>query len=374
MQPNSRMAVQEIIAGLYRAGACCLPWEDVLTACTDALDLRGSQLIGVRLSDGAIAFTHACDAVPSETELDYVRTYHQDDPRIPLLLSNPAGQWLYDQDQFDQRLVDTNSYYRDLLVPFGGRHTASIRLYQDSEIVVMMAFLSKASEAGFQDQQRQFLEAIAFHFQQAVAIYQHSRKLVESASAGAEFLRRLTRPAFVLDLDRHVSMRNEKAREFLQRSNALLLQRDRLTALRKELDDKLAVAMETIWREEASGKVPLRTIVRLDHPGQPVVLFSITPYQPSATMYVFGAKLQVLLMVHEPTAEPEADVQLWEAAFNLTPAQSRVALELYRGRTIEEAAAVLHVAVSTVKSHMKELYRKTSTEQRAQLLLALFKL
>ena len=62
---------------------------------------------------------------------------------------------------------------------------------------------------------------------------------------------------------------------------------------------------------------------------------------------------------------------LWEAAFNLTPAQSRVALEIFQGCSTQEAARSLQIAQTTVKSHLKEVYWKTGTARQSQLISAL---
>ena len=65
------------------------------------------------------------------------------------------------------------------------------------------------------------------------------------------------------------------------------------------------------------------------------------------------------------------DVLLWEAAFDLTPAQSRVALEVFKGHAVGETAQSLHIADTTVKSHLRELFAKTGTRRQSQLVLAL---
>ena len=88
-------------------------------------------------------------------------------------------------------------------------------------------------------------------------------------------------------------------------------------------------------------------------------------------MYAFGTKPLVLTQVHVPRAQTAPDILLWEAAFNLTPAQARVGLALYQGKTIAQAAAELQIAQTTFKSHLKELFGKTETTGQVQLVAVL---
>ena len=78
-----------------------------------------------------------------------------------------------------------------------------------------------------------------------------------------------------------------------------------------------------------------------------------------------------MLIVHEQARQAAPDLMLWEAAFDLTPAQARVALELFMGHTVAQTAGSLQVAQTTVRSHVKELLAKTGTSRQAQMLVAL---
>ena len=51
------------------------------------------------------------------------------------------------------------------------------------------------------------------------------------------------------------------------------------------------------------------------------------------------------------------------------PAEMRVLKEVGLGRTNGEIAKNLFVSISTIRSHLKSLYRKTKTENRYQLII-----
>lgn len=364
--------MEEVIASIYRAAAGSQAWSQVLSAITRQLGVMACQMIGVSSSTGAVLFSHADEGVPSEAELDYVRVYHGVDPRVPMLLSSPTGHWLYDEDLFDAQVALTNPYYRDLLIPFGARHTASAKLFEADGEIVLIGFMSALGAAGFTGPRREALASLGYHLGEAAAIYQKTRKLMTSSFAGAELLERLNRPAFLLSIGRTVSLLNAAARRTLARGDILSVQRERLVATSDDGERQLAAGFEDLLGRVSAGDVTQRRIVRLrGRAGGPVSAVSLTAFVPGQTMYAFGKLPQVLMLVHERAHRSAPDVLLWEAAYALTPAQSRVALAIYRGSTMKEAAGQLQIAESTVRTHLNEVYAKTGTTRQAQLVLAL---
>ena len=364
--------MDEVVASIYRAAAGTEAWSHVLSALTAHLGVMGCQMIGISATTGAVLFSHADDGIPSEAELDYVRVYHGVDPRVPLLLEGQPGQWLYDEDVFDEEVTVTNSYYRDLLIPYGARHTASTKLIEADGEIVLIGFLSQLGADAFTGEHREALETLGFHLREAASIYQKTRKLITASFAGAELLDRMNRPAYLLSVGRTVSLMNAAARHTLARADVLSLRRDRLAALDEEGERQFSIAFDDLLQRIAAGDTAQRRILRLPgRQGSAASAASLTAFVPKETMYAFGKLPQVLMLVHERTHRSTPDVLLWEAAYALTPGQSRVALAIYRGSTMKEAAQQLQIAESTVRTHLNEVYAKTGTTRQAQLVLAL---
>lgn len=53
--------------------------------------------------------------------------------------------------------------------------------------------------------------------------------------------------------------------------------------------------------------------------------------------------------------------------YDLTPAESRVISKLLDNPDIDSAAEALHISVSTVRTHLKHIYRKTKTNRQSAL-------
>ncbi len=53
--------------------------------------------------------------------------------------------------------------------------------------------------------------------------------------------------------------------------------------------------------------------------------------------------------------------------YNLTPAESRVVSQLLENPDVDAAAEALHISISTVRTHLKHIYRKTDTNRQSSL-------
>jgi DNA-binding CsgD family transcriptional regulator len=358
--------VESIVADIYHAAGGTKPWSAALNRANTALGLVGAHMVGVTASTGAVVFSHASDNIASDIELNYVRTYNDLDPRKAYLLASQPGDWFYDQDVFDDGMALSSPFYRDFLIPGGGRHSATVKLLDSEGEITLLGFV--AGNDGLTASRRTMLRAITFHLREAAVIYQARRKLTRLAFAGAELLNRLTRPALLLSVGRNISHMNPAGRQYLGGGEALLLSNDRLIAFDPKSDDALSQAFQSMVEELPQGNAQLRRVVRLRTRTRPEpIAVSLTAFAPQASMYTFGMEPQVLLLVHDSTTAALPDLHLWEAVYDFTPAQSRVALEVYLGKSISQGAQALQIAQSTFKTHLRDVFNKTGMHGQTKL-------
>jgi DNA-binding CsgD family transcriptional regulator len=84
-------------------------------------------------------------------------------------------------------------------------------------------------------------------------------------------------------------------------------------------------------------------------------------------MGAFGPQPSVLLTVAVPRTGSEIDPTLLGSLFELTPAEVRLAAELMKGTDLAHAAAVQHLSITTIRSHLNAIFTKTNTHRQAEL-------
>jgi len=63
------------------------------------------------------------------------------------------------------------------------------------------------------------------------------------------------------------------------------------------------------------------------------------------------------------------NIELLRCHFDLTPAEARLALHLVAGETLRAAAAKLNISYETVRTSLKNIFRKTGTCRQAELVI-----
>lgn len=81
-----------------------------------------------------------------------------------------------------------------------------------------------------------------------------------------------------------------------------------------------------------------------------------------------------LVFITDPQAVPLLDPALLRRLYGISAAECRVAQELLRGQTLQATAQHLHLGDNTVKTHLQQLFEKTSTRRQPQLMRLLLAL
>lgn len=76
---------------------------------------------------------------------------------------------------------------------------------------------------------------------------------------------------------------------------------------------------------------------------------------------------RLLVLIIDPSAPSRATAAAIQSTFGLTAAEARVAVLIGSGHSGPEAAAVLGVSPSTVKTHLKRCFEKTSVRSQVGL-------
>lgn len=75
-----------------------------------------------------------------------------------------------------------------------------------------------------------------------------------------------------------------------------------------------------------------------------------------------------IVYLHDPVDITTPSIEQLQNFYNLTKAQAKLSRELYRGKTITEAADSLNVSINTARSHLRGVYAKTGVRTQAELL------
>ena len=61
------------------------------------------------------------------------------------------------------------------------------------------------------------------------------------------------------------------------------------------------------------------------------------------------------------------------AKLSLTPAETRIAIALFKGQSVETYAKEVGISINTARWHVKQIYAKTGVKQQTELVRMLLK-
>jgi hypothetical protein len=354
-------ALDSIVAKIYSGASGRLPWGAALNELAQSADAWAIHILGLNKRTGGILFSHHGGEATAQTNLDYIRTYHRLDPRTPVAAANKTDIWFHCHEHFDDAYAASSPFYQDFLIPYGGRYMSIAKIVDDNDLVVMMGVHRGSRKVPLDADTILWLDRIRCHLIEAMSIYRHLRELHYERAAGRQLLDGFLYPVILVDALRGILFKNRAASTALD-ATEYIVDRGGMLGCRHPSDDAaLTIAVQNLGLQaDPALRLPQkRQFVRLhrasDHGRVGVYLSALFPNE---VMAAFGMASVALLVFHDLKAMPQVDPFILAEAFDLTPAEARVAVHLAHGQTAEEVATERAVALEVSEHRLSHCWRR----------------
>ncbi len=292
----------------------------------------------------------------------YAAYYHLLDPGRDYLPNRAAGHWYHDWSEIGNKRIERDPYYQDFQHPLGLGNNSCVKLY---ETPTHTAYLTLITEVG-----RDI--PLAGHQRLLERLSPHLRLAGTFASKLSSLSQQLHHQSLLLWQSRHclwlvngqggLVFASQRAEAMLLASNApLRIQQGRIKARHEDVFLRRAI-------QQAAGRLgpASASLVKLTRDrGDDLLVIPV-----SQSLLPSGQSPLVLLTL----SNSSFDQNLLRDLFNLTPAELRLAMLLMDGLSPETCATRLNVSITTIRTQLRSLLRKTNTERQAELLALIGKL
>lgn len=368
----------EVVAGPYCAAACEIEWAAPLEQMRQHLEAWAVHLMGIRLSDGTVDFSHAIGDSPPEANVDLMRRYHRIDPRAAMLMPLQPGVWANCHEHFDDAFVARDPFYQDFLIPYGGRYASASKVHQDDEQVVIFAIHRGMGMQPLNPAEVDLGRRYAAHLQTAVGLWRRHRKLLHGGAVGGALLDGLRQPVLLIDEAQHIHFQNAAARALIDREPRLHTNGNalRCTRAQDEAELRRALLKLNLNRRSArpgAGAREQRVVVGIGLRGEAGIplLLMLSPVYPAETMGAFGSGSLAMVLVHDARKRQVIDPFIVAALYDFTPAEAGVAVAIANGDTVQQIATARGVAVSTIRAQLSNVLAKMGVSRQSQVAGAL---
>lgn len=344
----------ELIDRIYECSFVPELWPGVLDELAQLTDSRGGLLFSAR--DRVLKWTASANLN------DIFRSYVEDGwfPRCTrrvCLFGQSQPGFFVEHDFWTPDQIDNNPIYRDFFRPHGLGWSAGTGLQMPTGDRIVFSIEREHSRGPIERERVEALNELRSHL--ARSAFVAARLGLQRAKGANEALASMGLPALLLGQDGTVIEANPLIEDLPDHMQWRA--RNRIALMDGRANDLLWAALAGL---DTNPEFSVRSFPLRDADDKAALVAHIIPIRRSAQDIFAGSyALLVVTPVSTPAAPP---IELMRSLFDLTPSEARVARGLAVGETLEEIAASGGVAISTVRSQLRQVLEKTGCARQAE--------
>lgn len=232
-----------------------------------------------------------------------------------------------------------------------------------------LRFRITRGEAGskFDTVNRARCEMLLPHLRRALHVH---NLLDRSESMGALYsqaMGKLSVGTVVLDESGKVLEQNLIARELLSSNDGLKLVGGRLEASYPSDNRELQQLIRNAFVRNAGTPPTIAQAMSVSRPSGQVSLGVVVEPVPSQEWAEGKGQPAAVVYIRDAAGKSLASMAAAKQLFNLTPAETALAMELANGLSLEEAAEALNIRRNTARAHLRSIFSKTGVRRQTEL-------
>ncbi|MBK6850052.1 MAG: helix-turn-helix transcriptional regulator [Burkholderiales bacterium] len=321
----------------------------------------GAHLMGFEPLSGRMLFAEEGGSPPPEAALEYLQKWHIHDPRNQLLFRSPPDTWIHCHEWLSSAMVESTPFYAEFLVPYGGRYASGMHFSASTDLLCVFSVQRGIQQNPIEGTDRVWLERIGRHVKAAFLLQSQARQRFAPAIAGQSILQRMDCPVLLVDDERRAIFTNGQADLALQHGRPIHIQGGQLAFGWHGTQHHDVAELEQSLRLSRQCRA-----VFLGLDWQNSFLLAIDPLQPEETLGAFGSKRLSLVRLFNLKQSAVLSPQLVAMAFDLTPAEARVAIIMAEGKSDLDISRQNGVAVTTVRTQAQRVLDKIGVGKRSE--------
>lgn len=349
----------QLISLFYDAALDPQNWQPALMRIRDRFNANYSTLILRAPSAEDVGLL----IVASETAVEYY---------FPDYLASPFTGMSCDKVMTVEDILSISewrrhAYYQTWCAPHNVFHVLAVDIRTPDHAIFPFRITRPEKSKPFSTEDRERFKQLLPHLRRALHLSSQLDRSESLRSLYVQALGRLSVATIILEKTGRVLQTNSTAEQLLKEGDGLKVDGGRLEA-HYPTDNRV---LQTAIR---------KTVVRLD-PFQPAINETLSVNRPSGKV-ALGLVLQsvpsldwaggddqpaALLFVRDANSRTQAPNSVIQQLFNLTPAETALAIELANGLSLEEAAEGLGIRRNTARAHLRAIFSKTGVRRQTEL-------
>jgi DNA-binding CsgD family transcriptional regulator len=355
------------IEALYDASLDEARWPDALRR---VAEFTGSQAATFWVLDGSerprlpVFFYTNLDPRLIEEYLDHMVPH---DPTVQYLVSHPQVPIVHDGLFITEREKERHFYY-DWHRRYSDTRYRLVNQMSPAPAVQAGIALHRARKVGrYEGTDIERFTVLHRHIERALAIGFKLGSLGTLQKCTAEMLNRNPAAIVLLDERGQVVYANQAAEDFHRAEDGVSLSGNGLVLARRQDNDRLQKLIALAVCEIAGGLAAEGAMRALRPSGKRPYSILVSPVSRQYPA-LSALRPAACIVITDPCGQRPPDTRLLKESFDLTEAESRLAVLLGSGESLRAASASLNISYGTARTRLAEIFRKTDTHRQGELI------
>jgi DNA-binding CsgD family transcriptional regulator len=359
MQADSRH-LDPLIEQIYGAIGRPEVWSVVLGAITEMM--RGNRaLLWIHDAQANRLLFAAPYNVPADKIALFERE-HLSNPTELAMLQLMVGQTVQSsRPVIDHAQVEKMAVYRDIMAPLGIYYGSGGIVLRDGSVAGIL-LIYRSREAGpFAEEEDEIVVRLIPHLCRAAQLHYRLLATELERAAAASALDRLTHAVVICDGEARILLTNAPAKALFDKKRGMRSIAGHLGGSTAAQSNELVDAIRAVGsRQRDTASVTLEN-------DDEIFRVLISRVSPQLRLNLPEQPDLVLISFSDPAADLTAGTKVLGEMLQLTDAESRVALGLARGKTLDTITGESRVSINTIKTHLASAFAKTGTSRQPDL-------
>ncbi|HQR04110.1 MAG: hypothetical protein JSR19_09505 [Proteobacteria bacterium] len=313
-----------------------------------------------REDTGAVIFS--ADRHLLEAERSYATQFYAMDPFEGLR----PGQVVAISDLVTPEAWRHSEFYREYVQPLGIEHVLAAEIRHDSGAACRLRISRTARTGDFSRTDRDTLALLVPHMTLAVGLQARLHSLESERGLLVGAVEKLSVGSVMLDREGRILWMNEVALRLLAGDHGLHVRDGRLKAGKPAEDAAIQARIRRALdhgRSAGPSVVEALSIGGGRHPALSVLIRPVAAPEEIGP----GPLPEVAVFLRDGTGRAHASADLIRQLYDLTRAETAIAVHLADGLSLEEIADTLGVQLNTVRVHLRSIFAKTGADRQSAL-------
>lgn len=357
---------ERVLDAIYDAAALPELWAKALDEIARCFNCSIATLIerNVKTSHGhGVAI-----GVDEASQLEFFSVWGNRNPFVQALrLKNPSA---IDTDRtiIPKDVLLMSDYYNGFMQQRDMHSLLRFTLQKTEDIHQSLSIMGPRSLGDFETAQVDRARLLLPHLKRAGKVTQHLTIATSLMQIVSDAVENHMDGIVILNRSGEIITANRTARAIAASADSLSLRGNQISALHPSANLNLQRLIAASTGKNKNISQARGDVIRLPRSGGGRDYFvAITPL-PSAQQLLEKHSPVACVFIRDPEITPSQSADTLKKLFRLTPMETRIVECLTIGKTPEQTAMSLQIGLSTARSHIASIYRKTDVSKQTELL------